>query len=66
MTVHSSVNGVEETVRCMNENGLRAEIVERRPGPLGPLLAERAEWLRREGMLDGEQEEIVVVRGVRA
>jgi release factor glutamine methyltransferase len=66
LAVHSSVNGVERTLECLRAGGLRGEVLTRRSGPLGPMLAARAEWLRREGMLAGEREEIVIVRGVRA
>jgi release factor glutamine methyltransferase len=65
LAVHSNVNGIEESLRRLREAGLEADVAARWRSPLGPLMAERAEWLRREGMLDGAEEEIVVVRGVR-
>jgi len=67
LAVHSSVNGVEETLRRLREAGLQADVAARWRSPLGPLMAERADWLRREGMLDAAaaEEEVVVVRGVR-
>ncbi|MCW3064595.1 MAG: putative methyltransferase [Solirubrobacterales bacterium] len=64
LTVHSSVNGVERTLRALRGSGLHADVVARRAGPLGPLLAGRAAWLRDRGVLTGDREETVVVRGV--
>jgi release factor glutamine methyltransferase len=66
LTVHSSVNGVERTLGGLRRSGLHADVVVRRAGPLGPLLAGRAAWLRDRGLLAGDEEEIVIVRGVRA
>jgi release factor glutamine methyltransferase len=68
LLVHSSVCGVEQTVERLRATGLRADVVERRRGPLGPLLTARAPLLEARGLLaPGErEEEIVVVRGTRA
>lgn len=57
LLVHSSVCDVQRTVAALDERGLRAEVIERRRGPLGPLLAER--------MADVAEEDICVVRGTR-
>jgi release factor glutamine methyltransferase len=67
LLVHSSVNDPDETIRALREHGLSATVLARRTGPLGPLLAERAPWLRRAGMLaaGSHQEDLVVVRAQR-
>lgn len=64
LLVQSSVCGVARTLERLEEEGLSAEVVERRRGPLGPLLASRALELERDGVLPlGEREEdLVVVR----
>lgn len=65
LLVHSSLCSETETVARLVAAGLRAEVVARQPGPLGPLLSARAPWLRAEGLLGpDEQEELVVVRGL--
>jgi release factor glutamine methyltransferase len=66
LVVQSSVCDPHETVRRLRAAGLVAEPVARRRGPLGPLLAARAELLAARGLLpaDGD-EELVVVRANR-
>jgi release factor glutamine methyltransferase len=68
LLVHSDVIGIAPTVAALERSGLRVDVLERRHGPLGPLLAARAPLLEARGMLArGEREEaIVVVRGVAA
>jgi release factor glutamine methyltransferase len=68
MLVHSGVIGLEPTVAALEASGLSIDVLERRRGPLGPLLAARAPMLEARGMLaPGErEEEIVVVRGAAA
>src|SRR3954469_19039930 len=65
MLVHSDLIGVERTVAALEAGGLRVDVVERRRGPLGPLLTARAPLLEARGLLaPGErEEELVVVRG---
>ena len=58
LLVHSSVNDVSRTLDALEEAGLRADIVHRETGPLGPLLAAKRP--------DLDEEEIYVVRGRRA
>ena len=64
LIVHSSLCAPEVTRAMLAEAGLEVEVLERRRGPLGPLLAERADLLERRGQLrPGErEEELVVVR----
>jgi release factor glutamine methyltransferase len=65
LIIHSSVNGEDATVDAMRAAGLEPLVVERRRGPLGPLLAARAPMLEARGLLPpGErQEDLLVVRG---
>jgi release factor glutamine methyltransferase len=66
LLVHSSVCGEKETVRALATRGLSPEVVARKPGPLGPLLRDRAAWLRERGLLEsGGREEILVIRARR-
>ena len=57
--------GVERTVAALEAGGLRVDVLERRRGPLGPLLTARAPLLEARGLLapGKREEEIVVVRG---
>lgn len=65
LVVHSSLCGVDATLRAMGAAGLRPEVLRREDGPLGPLALARAPMLERRGLLaPGERrEEVVVVRG---
>jgi release factor glutamine methyltransferase len=69
LVVQSSVTGVNATMERLVGAGLgEVKVVERRRGPLGPLLAARATELERRGLLrPGEREEdIVAIRARRA
>jgi release factor glutamine methyltransferase len=68
LLVHSSVIGVERTAQLLEQGGLRADVVERRHGPLGPLLTARAPLLEARGLLAPgvREEDVVVVRGTAA
>ena len=65
LITHSSINDEGETLARMRAAGLDGAVVERRHGPLGPLLAARAPELEARGLLaPGQREEdIVVVAG---
>jgi release factor glutamine methyltransferase len=63
LLVQSTICGEHQTVEALQRAGLRAGVVERRPGELGPLMRERVGWLRRRGLLSGAREEVIVVRG---
>ncbi len=67
LIVHSSVAGGEATLRGLRDSGLRAEVVARRRGPLGPIASTRAQLLEERGLLKPgiREEELVVVRGTR-
>jgi release factor glutamine methyltransferase len=67
LLVCSTVCGEEETLDLFRARGLLASVVVRNRGPLGPRLAARAGWLRRQGLLlDDDDEEIIVVRAYRS
>jgi release factor glutamine methyltransferase len=63
--IHSSVSGERETLEALSASGLQAGVIFRQRGPLGPRLAARADWLRKRGLLlDGDQEEVIIVRAI--
>ena len=62
LLVHSSLNDAERTLEGLARVGLRPEVVERRGGPLGPLMKQWTET-QEEGP---EEEDLVVVRGEAA
>jgi release factor glutamine methyltransferase len=67
LLVHSSVCGERATIAALESAGLRPEVVRRRPGPLGPLLSARADWLRSRGLVgEDASEDLLVIRGTRA
>jgi release factor glutamine methyltransferase len=67
LLVHSSLCGEGLTVRALREVGLEVEVVERRRGPLGPIVSARATALRERGLLSPENtEELMVFRARRA
>ena len=65
LLVHSSLIGTERTLAMLEQAGLDAEVVERRRGPLGPLMLDRIEMLESRGLLEPgvREEDVVVVRG---
>jgi release factor glutamine methyltransferase len=68
LVAHSSVCGVEATLARVAAAGLRGEVLERIPGPLGPMLGARAAALEARDLLrpGGREEDIVVIRAVWA
>jgi release factor glutamine methyltransferase len=65
LVTHSSVVGRDATLRRLADGGLEADVVVRRTGPLGPLLAARAQALEERGLLRAGQrrEDVLVLRG---
>jgi release factor glutamine methyltransferase len=62
LLVHSSVCGLEPTIGALERAGLAVEVLERRRGPLGPLVSGRAPLLEARGILaPGEREEDTMV-----
>jgi release factor glutamine methyltransferase len=67
VVTHSSVNGEAETLRRMEGAGLEPALLERRRGPLGPLLSARRPELEARGLLaEGEREEDLLIVAGRA
>ena len=67
LLVHSSVCGEGRTVERLQQSGLEASVVARRPGPLGPLMRSRAAALEARGLLEPgqDEEELLVISGRR-
>jgi release factor glutamine methyltransferase len=65
LVTHSSLNGEAETLDRMRAAGLEPAVVERRPGPLGPILRARAPSLEAKGMLaqGARSEDLLVLSG---
>ncbi|MFH9861541.1 HemK2/MTQ2 family protein methyltransferase [Streptomyces sp. NPDC017202] len=64
LLVHSALSDPDRTVRHLRAADLKASVTRRRRIPFGPVLRSREEWLRRRGLLSGDEdnEELVVVR----
>jgi release factor glutamine methyltransferase len=63
LLTYSTVCDEAKTLEALRAGGLEPEVVVRRRGPLGPRLRARVDWLRDQGLLlDGDEEEILVVR----
>ena len=65
MVTHSSLNGEAATLARMLDAGLSPVVLERRRGPLGPLLAARAPALEASGLLEPglREEDLLIVAG---
>ena len=68
LLVQSSVTGTRETLDRLADAGLEPTIVERRRGPLGPLMASRVDYLISAGLLRGPrlEEEVLVIAAQHA
>jgi release factor glutamine methyltransferase len=68
LIVQSSVTGTRETLDRLSDAGLEPTIVQRRRGPLGPILAGRVDYLIRAGLLRGPrlEEELLVISARRS
>jgi release factor glutamine methyltransferase len=66
LLLQSSVCDVQATLTRLAGRGLEAEVAFTHRGPLGPILKERVDWLRRQGVLGAEeQEDVVIIRARR-
>jgi release factor glutamine methyltransferase len=65
VVTHSSVNGEDETLERMAAAGLVPEVLERRRGPLGPLLGARRDAMEARGLIAPGQadEDLLIVAG---
>ncbi|MEA2269480.1 MAG: release factor glutamine methyltransferase [Solirubrobacteraceae bacterium] len=62
LLVHSSVRGLDPTVRRLERAGLAVDVLERRRGAFGPLLTARAPVLEARGLLrPGQREEDMLI-----
>ncbi len=68
LVVQSTIIGEDETLDRLRGGALAAEVVDRREGPLGPLMAGRRAHLEAQGLLapGQDREELLVIRGRRA
>src|SRR3954447_12882164 len=68
MLVQNDLIGIDPTVGALERTGLRADVVERQHGPLGPVLTARAALLEERGLLAPgvREEDVVVLRGLAA
>ncbi|MET9618404.1 HemK2/MTQ2 family protein methyltransferase [Kitasatospora indigofera] len=67
LLVHSSLSGVGASCRALSRAGLRTEVVARHRIPFGPVMAARAVWFEKQGLIAPgvRHEELAVIRGVR-
>jgi release factor glutamine methyltransferase len=65
LLVQSSVCGERQTLEALETVGLAPAVLDRRRGPLGPLLAGRVAHLRRHSLIaqDRAEEQLLVIRG---
>jgi release factor glutamine methyltransferase len=65
LVTHSSVNGEAESLERMRAAGLDAAVLERRRGPLGPLLSARRAQLEASGLIEpgSSEEDLLIVAG---
>jgi release factor glutamine methyltransferase len=68
LMVQSDLAGESATLDRLRASGLSAEVLDRRKGPLGPILSSRTEMLERRGILAPDQrtEELLVIGGWRS
>jgi release factor glutamine methyltransferase len=67
LLTHSSIIGEEPTLDRIRAAGLQPAVIERRNGPLGPLLAARAAQLEAKGLLERDElrEDLLVLAAER-
>ncbi|MGW2046489.1 HemK2/MTQ2 family protein methyltransferase [Streptomyces sp. NPDC001858] len=67
LIVHSHLCGIDTTLNRLEEDGFRAEVVDRASLPFGRVLRSRLDWLREQGLTaGGTTEELVVIRAEHA
>jgi release factor glutamine methyltransferase len=66
LIVHSSLCGIDRSLRRLDEAGFDAEVIVSESAPLGPITAPRADALERLGLLDPgvRTEKTIVIRAV--
>jgi release factor glutamine methyltransferase len=65
LAIHSEIVDADATLRAFAAAGLEADVAVRHPGPLGPLMRERAGLLEARGLLapGRREEDVLVLRG---
>ena len=66
LLVHSSICGEEQTRSALEGQDLAVSVLAREHGPLGPLVQTRAGMLRERGLLESNEEEMLVFRAQRS
>ncbi|MFI1019094.1 HemK2/MTQ2 family protein methyltransferase [Streptomyces sp. NPDC020965] len=68
LIVHSTLCGTGPTLAALERSGLRAQVIDRRQVPFGPVLRSRQAWLRDRELIDAraENEELVIIRAERS
>jgi release factor glutamine methyltransferase len=61
LIVQSTLANVIRTLACLEARGLEVTLAARHRGPLGPITSARAGYLAARGVLDGDEEELVVL-----
>ena len=59
--MQSSLAGVEQTKNRLSARGLEPSVLASVRGPLGPIAAERLDFLRANGRIEGRSEDLVVI-----
>jgi release factor glutamine methyltransferase len=62
LLVQNAIAGESQTVEALRRRGLRAVVVFRHRGSFGPRVAEREQWLRGQGLLRADYDEVLIVR----
>ena len=62
LLVQNALVGEQQTLAALRGSGLQAGVALRHLGKLGPRLRARAEWLRARGLLDGDADEVLIIR----
>lgn len=65
LLTHSSICGETPTLEALDRAGFDTSVIVRHEGEIGPLLADRADDLRRTGIDVGPREEILIFEAVR-
>jgi release factor glutamine methyltransferase len=62
LMVQNTITGERETIEALRSHGLEVTVALRHHGGLGPRLRERSQWLRAAGLLDGDHDEVLIIR----
>lgn len=62
LMVQNTLVGEQETAEALRAHGLEVTVAFRHRGSFGPRIAARARWLRAQGLLNGDHDEVLIVR----